>query len=84
MSRHMVRQGDKRFVFGWDPPLTSFFLQVHDPSLDEEDQIIFRAGDTPETAMPEVEHLVQVASEHGLWIDSQMEVHLYREKDDGV
>lgn len=85
MSQHMVRQGDKRFVFGWDQPLMSFFLQVHDSTRkDPDDQIVFRAGATPETAMYEVEHLVQLASEHGLEIDPQMEVQLYREKDDGI
>lgn len=85
MSRHMVAQGDKRFVFGWDQPLMSFFLQVHDRTIENKDnQIVFRAGATPETAMYEVEHLVQVASEHGLDIDPQMQSQLYGEKDDGV
>jgi hypothetical protein len=34
--------------------------------------------------MYEVEHLVQVASEHGLTIDSAMQSQLYREKDEGL
>jgi hypothetical protein len=81
----MVRQEDKRFVFGWDQPLMSFYLQVHDTTIEnKDDQIVFRAGATPETEMYEVEQLVQVASEHGLEIDPAMQSQLYGEKDDGV
>jgi hypothetical protein len=84
MSRHMMREGDKRFIFGWDTPLMSFFLQVHEKDRDEEEQVVFWAGTSPETEMYEVEHLVQVASEHGLTIDSAMQSQLYREKDEGL
>lgn len=84
MSQHVVVQEEKKFVFGWDQPLMSFYLQVHDTTRDEDDQIIARYGAGPETKMYEVEDLYLTAKNHGLFIDHQMRVKLYGEKDDGV
>lgn len=91
MSQHIVAPGvmdeqpNLKFVFGWDQPLQSFYLQVHDMSIEEEDdQIIERYGASPDTTMYEVKDLVKVAKKHGLKIDSEMETMLYGEKDDGV
>lgn len=84
MSQHIVVQEKKKFVFGWDQPLMSFFLQVHDLTIEEEDdQIIARFGATLATEMYEVEQLVQTASECGLHINYPTQVALYGEKDDG-
>lgn len=84
MSRYVAVQGEKKFVFGWDHPLMSFFLQVHDLTIEEEDdRIVARYGASPETEMYEVEHLVQAASEHGLQISLDVQSDLYGEKDDG-
>ena len=71
-------------MFGWDQPLQSFYLQVHDPSLPEDERIVAWLGATPETEMYEVEHLIQVAREHGLAIDHSYRDVLYREKDEGI
>jgi hypothetical protein len=71
-------------VFGWDQPLQSFYLQVHDPGLPEDDRIVIWLGADKDTAMYEVEDLVQAAMKQGLAIDHSYRIVLYREKDDGI
>jgi len=86
MSRHVVtnKKATTKWVFGWDQPLQSFYLQVHDLSLPEDERIVTWLGADAQTQMYEVEHLVQAAMEHGLAIDHSYRVVLYQEKDDGV
>lgn len=86
MSQHIVVNEAKKgkWVFGWDQPLQSFFLQVHDLGLPEDDRIITWLGADADTRMYEVEDLVRAARKHGLRIDHRMRVKLYGEKDDGV
>lgn len=89
MSQHIVVKNEesKKFVFGWDQPLQSFFLQVHDLAIvddeDEPDQIILWLGGTG-SIMYEVEDLVRAARKNGLDIPYETRVQLYGEKDDGV
>ena len=85
MSQHIVlsENGSRKYVFGWDQPLQSFFLQVHDLTRPEDEQIKVWLGADPASQMYEVEHLVQVAMEHDLDIPYRIEVELYGEKDDG-
>lgn len=83
MSQHIVHEGQYRWVFGWDQPLQSFYLQKHDSTRDEDDQIIVWLGADADTKMYEVEDLVRAANKHGLKIDHRMRVQLYGEKDDG-
>jgi hypothetical protein len=82
MSQHIVVQEGKKFVFGWDQPLMSFFLQVHNTRRDEDDQIVVWLGTTL-AQMPEVQNLVLAAHAEGLLIDHETRVKLYGEKDDG-
>lgn len=84
VSQHIVIQEEKKFVFGWDQPLMSFYLQVHDTTRAEDDQITVWMGSTASSVMYEVEDLVRAAAKHGLLIDHAMRVQLYAEKDDGV
>lgn len=86
VSRHVVlnRKATMKWVFGWDQPLQSFYLQVHNLSLPKDDQIVAWLGADPQTQMYEVEHLIQAAREHGLAIDPSYTEVLYREKDEGV
>jgi len=75
---------DLKFVFGWDQPLQSFFFQVHDGFIaDEDSNPIIWVGATQDTKMYEVEDLVREAQKHGLVIDHATQVKLYGEKDDG-
>lgn len=83
MSTHAVVQDNLKFVFGWDPPLMSFFLQIHDKYLSEDENPVVWLG-TAGSEMYEVEDLVRVAKKHGFQIDSETQTQLYREKDDGV
>lgn len=85
VSRHVVvnRQSTMKWVFGWDQPLQSFYLQVHNLELSPDDQIVAWLGATPKTRMYEVEDLIQEAQNYGLAIDSSYQPLLYREKDEG-
>jgi copper oxidase (laccase) domain-containing protein len=83
MSQHIVQDEQFKFVFGWDQPLMSFYLQKHDPTQAEDDQIVVWLGATADTKMYEVNDLVYAAHKHGLLIDHSTRVQLYGEKDDG-
>jgi hypothetical protein len=80
MSRHMVIDRNKKYVFGWDQHLMSFFLQVHDINLEEERNPIVRFG-TANNIVYELDELVSIAKKHGLIIDYNTQVRLYGEKD---
>lgn len=88
MSQHIVEQDKKKFVFGWDQHLMSFYLQVHDMTREEDDEenprIVVWLGADKDSQMYEVEDLAMKARANGLVIDHTMRVALYGEKDDGV
>lgn len=86
MSRHEVEKDEKRYVFGWDQPLLSFFLLVHDLTKDEddEDRIPVWLGADKDTKMSEVEDLVVAAQRHGLHIFHPVQVRLKEEKDNRI
>lgn len=89
MSRHVVVQEEKnrKFVYGWDQHLMSFFLQVRDLTIPEDDEeerdpiIVWLGG--AGSIMYEVEDLVRAARKNGLDIPYETRVELYGEKDDG-
>lgn len=89
MSQHIVlhSHADRKWVFGWDQMLQSFFLQVHDLTRHEDDEenprIIAWLGADKDTTMYEVEDLVREAKKNGLDIPHEAQVVLYGEKDDG-
>jgi copper oxidase (laccase) domain-containing protein len=84
MSQHIVTNEKGKFVFGWDQPLQSFFLQQHDGDLSEEENPVVWLGATTASRMYEVEDLVRAAARNGLTIDYPTQVKLYGEKDDGA
>jgi len=84
VSNYTVVQQDTKYVYGWDQQLLSFFLQVHDLTLPEDDQIIAWYGATGDTIMYEVADVVRVAAKHGLSMDSTTQVMLFADKDDGA
>ncbi|SRR6266508_6505898 len=47
MSRYRLSEDPLEIVVGWDPPLQTFFLQILDPTKDEEEEIIHRVGMRP-------------------------------------
>lgn len=84
MSQHIITNEEGRFVFGWDQPLQSFFLQKHDGDIPADDNPVVWLGATKDTTMYEVEDLVRAAMRNGLEIDRTMQVTLYGEKDAGI
>lgn len=86
MSQHIVEKHPAKYVFGWDQPLQSFYLQIHDLTKDEdtEGRIPVWLGADPDTKMYEVEDLVRAGQKHGLYIPHARRTQLYAEKDDGV
>lgn len=83
MSQRVIEEGVKKYVFGWDQPLQSFFLQVHDSTRPPDEQIVTWLGADPATKMYEVEDLVKAAMKEGLDIPYRIEVELYADKDYG-
>jgi hypothetical protein len=85
VSRHVImnKQGTKKWVFGWDPPLQSFYLQVHDLQLPVDNQIVAWLGADKHTILSEVKDLTQAATSHGLRIDHTHRVALNKEKEGG-
>jgi hypothetical protein len=87
VSQHIITQEEKKFVFGWDQPLKSFYLQVHDLTIPEDDEeerdpiVVWLGG--ADSVMYEVEDLVLAASKQGLDIPYRIQVELYGERDDG-
>lgn len=84
VSQHIVVDQQMKYVFGWDQPLISFYLQVHDLTRPENDQIIVWLGSEATTTMYEVEDLVRAAAKNGLIIGHNTQRQLYAEKDNGV
>ena len=85
MSQHIVLSddGSRKWVFGWDQPLQSFFLQVHHLDVPEDEQIKIWLGADPATQMYEVEDLAREAKKEGLDLAPSFRKELYAEKDDG-
>jgi hypothetical protein len=80
-----MKWADLKFVYGWDQPLQTFFLQVNDAfAADPDANPVIWFGATKDKVLYEVEDLVRVAQLYGLHLDQEMQTKLYGEKDDGV
>jgi hypothetical protein len=80
-----MKWADLKFIYGWDQPLQTFFLQVHDAFVADPDaNPVIWFGATKDKVLYEVEDLVRVAQLYGLRLDQEMQTKLYGEKDDGV
>jgi len=68
MSRYVAwDDGERLVVFGWDPPLGTFFAQEYDRTIPEdsdEDDLLWWLGYVPRE-IGTVERLVEVAAERG-------------------
>jgi hypothetical protein len=66
MSQYVLTEDPIRIKFGWDKALQSFYLQVHDVSIEnEEEQIIKHMGAGPDDRQLGVALIVQEARKHG-------------------
>lgn len=84
MSQYILEDDKVRWVFGWDQPLMSFFLQKHDKAIeDPDDNPVVWIGATELTRMCEVDALVRAAKRHDLIIPYAMQVALFRDQDEG-
>ncbi len=84
MSRHEVVNEVGRFAFGWDRPLQSFYLQMYDDRLPEDDNPVVWFGATANTRMYKVEELRVAAGKSGLMIGPETANKLQHEKDNGI
>jgi hypothetical protein len=82
MSRHEIVNDKGKWVFGWDQPLLTFYLQLHDGDVEPDENPVIWLGTQPR-AIYEVEELVADAGRNGLDIPHSMRVTLYGDKDDG-
>lgn len=86
MSQYEIVDGNYKFVFGWDHPLQSFFLQIHSSLADHipDYNPIMRFGADRHTIMYEVEDLVRTMYRYGQYrLPNDMQAILYRDKDEG-
>lgn len=83
MSQHIVEDEKVKWVFGWDQPMLTFFLQKHDKTLGASDMNPVVWAGTRHGEIYEVDELVKVARNHGLRIDHRTRVLLYGDQDDG-
>lgn len=67
------------FVFGWDPPLQTYFIQVHDMSQDEEEEIILWKGTTP-YEIPTADILNKLVAEYKQKIPEYILIELRHDK----
>lgn len=83
VSQHIRETETVKYVFGWDQPLTSFYLQVFDTTLEEKDNpVIWLAP--PLNFLYDVEDLVRAAIPHGLLLTNEERVKLREEKGAGI
>lgn len=83
MSQHVVEDDKVKWMFGWDQPLMSFYLQKHEKNLDSDENPVLWLGALPNTQMYEVSDLTIAAKKHGLKIPYRTQVVLYGDKDEG-
>ncbi len=67
MSRYYTTSNDPNHevYVGWDNPLESFFVQVIDPREDEEHEIVFWAGATPDKSIKTLAELLMTVAPWG-------------------
>jgi hypothetical protein len=83
MSRREVpaKESGRQVFVGWDHALLTFFLQVYDPSRDEEENpVVWRGASRRE--LYDLDDLLRVASPHAE-IDAEMRATLYGDRDEG-
>lgn len=74
MSQHSITHENKKWVFGWDPPLMSYFLQVHDSNLSEEENPIAWIND-----LHNLEDLTRALKEHGIELSPGLQKWLFQD-----
>jgi hypothetical protein len=65
MSRHCISRNPLEIIVGWDPPLQTYFLQITDPTKDEENQFVLWCGTYPDE-LPTTESLADVLAPYAV------------------
>ena len=68
MSRRCLvsKHPDRTATVGWDAPLATFFVQVHDQTLDDDDQVVFWRGASKQGEIPTLEELLKLLRPHAV------------------
>jgi hypothetical protein len=85
MSRHLIPSlnSNHEVYVGWDHPLLTYFGQVYDLSIEEEDErLVYWIGADPGQHIYEIEELA-VRMRKYADISNEMRVTLYGDKDEG-
>ena len=82
MSRHEIVNDKGKWTFGWDQPMRTFFLHLHDDNVELDENPVIWLG-TNLREIYEVEDLVADAGRNGLDIPHTMQVILHIDKDEG-
>lgn len=78
------KYADLKFVFGWDQPLMSYYLQIHDGfALDTDENPVIWLGATRDTQMYDLDDFKPVLRRYGLELKPEMYTGLYADRDDG-
>lgn len=100
MSQHVIVQGptkvygetekdisweDIKWVFGWDPPLRSFYLQKHDALVENPDENpVLWLGSNANNQLVDIEDLMEAAQKLGCEIDFDTKMFLILEQHDNI
>ena len=85
MSRYEWKKDNRIYSLGWDPPLKTFFAQIHDetiPEDSEEDWCVLWLGADFKGQFPEIEPLLKEFEKHldGEKISEILKIHLSADK----
>lgn len=86
MSRYEWKKENLSFAIGWDPPLKTFFAQIHDDSIPEEsdkDNCIVWLGADYKAQFPELSGLLSEFEPHlnGENLPEVLKLHLNADKE---
>jgi hypothetical protein len=84
MSQYVLEKDAHKWVYGWDNPLQSFYLQVHVPDVEPDENPQVWLGATKDTRMYEIQELVAAAKRHDLDIPFTAQVQLLDDRQRGV
>lgn len=87
MSRYEWKKDNRIYSLGWDPPLDTFFAQIHDQTIPEDsaerDWCVLWLGADFKGQFPEIEPLLTQFERHlaGGKIPDVLKIHLIADKE---
>jgi hypothetical protein len=82
MSRHVFESDGREVVVGWDMPLMTYYLQIHLPNVDEDENPVVWYGTNPSElyTLTDLEGCLHL---HSIKVPKGLEQVLYRDRDEG-